>query len=292
MSERPSFEIFLAQAVKDLGFPDHKEAERQYLFNIRAARSAVEQNDISKSLSDFLKELSINYSTDRPDILFSHGARAPELQFLVKPFDSVVEKIYRRTILYNRQYPSPPRGDNLGINNFYTEIDDLIRTKIICRYMDGPQYICRHIKDKFDDMGIVCNYRDLSTEAGYYAWHFYFKMPVDIIINKVIEEISVWVEIQFATQLSDVISMLTHDIYKNRRSNVEGVANKTWKWEPTSREFRSAYLGHGLHLLEGVVQSLKDEVLGCAGASETNAGDSSEAAGSVEKSEASGHREG
>jgi hypothetical protein len=72
----------------------------------------------------------------------------------------------------------------------------------------------------------------------------------------------IWVEIQFATQLSEVLTILTHDLYKTRRvSAFPKKDQKGWKWDPASAEFRSAYLGHGLHLLEGLIQALKDELV-------------------------------
>jgi hypothetical protein len=63
------------------------------------------------------------------------------------------------------------------------------------------------------------------------------------------------------TQLAEVITSLTHVLYEERRDGTADGGDGSWKWEARSQRFRSAYLGHGLHLLEGIIQTFKDEML-------------------------------
>jgi hypothetical protein len=66
-----------------------------------------------------------------------------------------------------------------------------------------------------------------------------------------------WVEIQISTQLAEAITALTHGLYEARREGLSNYSNKSWKWNAKSPEFRSAYIGHGLHLLEGMIQDFE-----------------------------------
>jgi ppGpp synthetase/RelA/SpoT-type nucleotidyltranferase len=165
-----------------------------------------------------LKEMSRHYAVGNPNLLFYPPDRVDDLRILQKPFRSVIDKLYRRNVLYNSSYPAAPRDGFIEVVNFYEEIDDLLRTMIVCKYMDGPKYVCENLSAYCDSIGIVSHYRELSTDAGYYAWHFYFQTPVDLIINKIIDERRIWVEIQLTTQLAEVINSLTHGLYEARRS--------------------------------------------------------------------------
>ena len=70
-----------------------------------------------------------------------------------------------------------------------------------------------------------------------------------------------WAELQLSTQLAEVITSLTHGLYEKRRAASGDDRGGNWKWDAGSPLFRSAYLGHGLHLLEGVIQTFRDDVL-------------------------------
>jgi hypothetical protein len=128
--------------------------------------------------------------------------------------------------------------------------------------MDGPKFVCAELSTYCADKNIPCHYRELSTDAGYYAWHFYFKAPVEIMpLGGDVESRLMWVEIQLTTQLAEVIGALTHGLYEERRTG-RSSQDGDWKWDANSQRFRSAYLGHGLHLLEGIIQTFRDDVLG------------------------------
>ncbi|WP_316174555.1 hypothetical protein [Bradyrhizobium sp. SZCCHNRI1073] len=181
--------------------------------------------------------------------------------FVTKPFKSVVDKIYRSNVLYNRQYPLPPKTGLLEPPRLYEQIEDLIRTRLVCKYMDGPRFVCDALKQLCEKGGISNKVREHSNEAGYYAWHFYVSIPVELMLEGTVVQRNVWVEIQITTQLAEVITALTHELYETRRSAGLVPKSTDWKWEAASKEFRSAYLGHGLHLLEGIIQNLKDDVV-------------------------------
>ncbi|QLF70523.1 hypothetical protein FE840_013810 [Peteryoungia desertarenae] len=127
--------------------------------------------------------------------------------------------------------------------------------------MDGPEHVCQTLEKECEAAGIEHRYKDVGTDAGYYAWHFYFRYPAELMLGGNIEHRRLWVELQFTTQLAEVITILTHQLYEERRSGRNHGVGSKWKWDATSNRFRSAYLGHGLHLLEGIIQGLKDDLV-------------------------------
>jgi hypothetical protein len=261
--EKPSFEQYLIAAAGELGFKDDPaNAKRSYTFNLRAAHQSVMAGDVMAGVLAVLQEITHRYAGGKPDLLFYPAEIAEDLRFLQKPFRSVIQKLYRRNVVYNRNYPNPPRDGSIAPARLYEEIDDLLRTRVVCKYMDGPRYVCEQLQSHCDSRRVTSHFREISTDAGYYAWHFYFRAPVELMFNNVVHQQQMWVEIQVSTQLAEVITALTHGLYEARRVGGQEIQGKDWKWDASSRQFRSAYLGHGLHLLEGVIQTFKDDVLG------------------------------
>lgn len=251
---RPSFDDYSASFLASLGFNNDKaRAENTYAINMRSAKAAA-QDSVFAFVVKAIRELPAKYLGGQPELLFYHEI-TDDLKIRVKPFESVINKAFRQNILYNKYWPNKLKKPE----NFYSDIDDLLRARLVCRYLDGPRFVCEKLQEICDAEGIKCHHRELSTDAGYYAWHFYFKVPVQILINNSPETRSMWVEIQLTTQLAEVITSLTHSLYEGRRVGDKGKDH--WKWEAESPEFRSAFIGHGLHLLEGMIKSFRDDVL-------------------------------
>lgn len=266
--QKPSSDEYQLSVLSALGFEsDFAKAETTYEFNMRAARSSTQTGSFLELVSA-LREIPSSYLNGRPELLFYPAAIEDDLALRTKPFSSVVGKLYRRNVLYNRRWPAPPKGGWLEPTELYENIDDLLRTRLVCRYLDGPKFVCERLALACSHLGVEHNIRTLSTDAGYYAWHFYFRMDVELALGANIESRLMWVEIQLTTQLAEVITALTHGLYEQRR---EGAGNgDDWKWEPASPEFRSSFIGHGLHLLEGVIQTFRDDVLPSGSSSAAN----------------------
>jgi hypothetical protein len=258
VTKKPPYEQYQDDIIKELGFSDFANAERSYAFNLRVAQSAISACGAMAGFVSALKDMSKRYAGGRSSLLFYPSDFGQEIRLLTKPFASVVQKLYRSNVVFNRQFPNPSRQGYIVPRNLYEQVDDLVRGRIVCKYMDGPRFVCQELERHCNSVGLDSSYRELSTDAGYYAWHFYFRVPVELALEGGIEEIKMWVEIQISTQLAEVLTALTHELYETRRL---GRADQSWKWDAASREFRSAYLGHGLHLLEGIIQNLKDDLL-------------------------------
>jgi hypothetical protein len=269
---KPSLEEFSLSVITALGFNDHAAAERNYEFNLRAAHQAVSAGAIVSGIGAVLRAMPARYANGRPDLLFYPAEIPHELGLLKKPFLSVLNKLYRRNILYNRRYPKPPQEGIIEPQELYEGIDDLIRTRLVCKYMDGPRFVCEELSRHCTGSAIEHRYKELSTEAGYYAWHFYLQAPVELMLDRLVEQKAMWIEIQISTQLAEVITALTHELYEARRFGPIDPKGRDWRWDASSQRFRSAYLGHGLHLLEGIIQNLKDDILAQSDLSTANDG--------------------
>lgn len=262
MTDKPSAEQYIAGVVSRLGSKDFASAERSYIFNMRAAHQSVTDSGILSQIVTELRSLPTRYAAGRPHLLFYPPTIPAELGLLTKPFSSAIDKLYRSNILYNKQFPEPPRSGWIEPPELYEKIDDLIRTRLVCKYMDGPRFVCEALMRHCRQAGIDSKFRELSTEAGYYAWHYYVRIPVELMLEAAsVVQKNMWVEIQITTQLAEVITALTHEFYEARRSAGPVPKDNDWKWDASSQGFRSAYLGHGLHLLEGIIQNLKDDLV-------------------------------
>ena len=63
-------------------------------------------------------------------------------------------------------------------------------------------------------------------------------------------------ELQITTQLQNSIRALVHKHYESRRD--QSTPSQDWKWDHTSNEFATNYLGHILHYLEGMIVDIRE----------------------------------
>jgi ppGpp synthetase/RelA/SpoT-type nucleotidyltranferase len=104
---------------------------------------------------------------------------------------------------------------------------------------------------------LKCDTSFQARDEGYYAAHVYVNLSVQILTtNWATEGIEAKVELQITTQLQDVIRRMLHTHYEDRRMALQPDA--TWKWDHTSEEFATNYLGHILHYLEGMIVEIRD----------------------------------
>jgi ppGpp synthetase/RelA/SpoT-type nucleotidyltranferase len=133
-----------------------------------------------------------------------------------------------------------------------------VRTVLVCRYIDGPATVCAAIKEVAGNLGLECNFEPRATDQGYYAYHLYLSIPMSLFVDGNPHTVNVSVEIQVTTQLQEILRGLTHPYYRVRRIS-EQVDRNAANWDYASNNFRASYLGHTLHLIEGMIVSLRDE---------------------------------
>lgn len=187
------------------------------------------------------------------------GSCEPKL--VIKPFTSVIEKIFRQNVLWNKGFPDPPSDGWYDHQNIYTRFNDLVRGSLVCRFIDGPAFVSDSLVSYAKEHHLDSRLYTQERDDGYYAFHVYIKFPVtvfDLEWKKI--ETTTEVEIQVTTQLQEVLRSLTHKFYESQRLEIKPDKGK-WKWDFSSSRFKVGYLSHTLHLLESVIVESRDAVM-------------------------------
>jgi ppGpp synthetase/RelA/SpoT-type nucleotidyltranferase len=180
----------------------------------------------------------------------------PELD--IKSYDSFLLKTYRKNVLENESWPKEPEGGWMLPNNWFSRINDIIRTLLTVKYFDGVDYVINKIESlcKEHEMEFQVFYE--AREEGYYAAHSYTKQCFEIpAVTWDTQKINVSIEIQVSTQLQEVIRTLLHKYYDTKRKMVKKPIEK-WQWDYKCDEFCVNYLGHILHYVEGMILEVRD----------------------------------
>ncbi len=215
-----------------------------------------ETSEVWKKINDNLNNLSTVYEIETSYPLMMPPFRS---EIYIKEFDSFLLKTYRKNILLNKNWPDSPKGGWILPDNWFSRINDIIRTLIVVKYLDGAEFIIKKIRNIANECEVKSHYFMESREEGYYAAHIYlckqFEIPEINWDTKIIES---KIEIQITTQLQEVIRKLLHKYYEERR--VMSNSNKKlipWQWDYESKEFSTNYLGHILHYIEGMIMEIR-----------------------------------
>lgn len=180
---------------------------------------------------------------------------------LVKSFESFLLKTYRKNILNNQSWPeAPPVHGWITPDNWFEQVNDVVRTNIVVKYLDGVDYLAREIVRICKEKNFETKVDYEAKEEGYYAAHCYIKFPVEVpqkdwTTTTIVSQ----VEIQITTQLQDVIKRLLH-VYYDERRKIATPENKKWQWDYSSNEFSTNYLGHILHYVEGMIMDIREKM--------------------------------
>lgn len=233
-----------------------------YLINTRLIKNTFEATTFFSGFVDFLKGCSSQYKELHDAELLTYD---PPYAFEVKPFNSVLNKSYRWNVNWNKEWPNKPasrqRQDWLTPTNWFEKLDDLVRATIVCKYIDGPDFLAARMKEYADSVGLKAYYQAVELESGYYAFHFYLVFSCSLVTNAELTENAektVKVEIQITTQMQELLRELLHKFYEQTR--ITSDQDDSWKWEHNTARFKSSFMGHTLHLLEGIVTELRDEM--------------------------------
>ncbi|WP_315755339.1 hypothetical protein [Bradyrhizobium sp. SZCCHNRI2007] len=255
MSMKPTFAEYSKWHMENLNEDlDSESIKKKYSANLTLAQASINNHP-------FMEECSRLLATLAEEKLFAltEGSKAPNFSFSTKPYQSSVDKTFRKNCNWNRSFPKPPREGWLTAKSWFKVLDDLIRTNLVCRYIDGPERVCRSIAEGANKHGIAADFSPRATDQGYYAYHCYLRFPADLVAhdNNEVEAGYVNVEIQVTTQLQEILRELTHPFYQSRRLQEQRPAIVD-RWDFGSKQFTASYLGHTLHLIEGMIVQLRD----------------------------------
>lgn len=189
--------------------------------------------------------------------LWSNASEPVELK--IKPYDSFLLKTYRRNILDNQNWPEPPKEGWILPENWFSKINDIVRTSFVVKYLDGVEFVTEHFQSLCRECNVKCKVDYEAKEEGYYAAHMYATDKYEIPkIELGTDFADVNIEIQITTQLQEVILKLLHKYYEERRKQEK--LNLKWQWDYKSDEFATNYLGHILHYIEGMIMERREEM--------------------------------
>lgn len=246
-----------AKATLDTDFSDPK-CKRLYESNLRNLFNSVSGHDFFVNFGINIQKWEQEYNKNTQSNLFTYPT-SPEL--LQKCYKSALDKSFRINVLWNKNFPKEPKKGWVTTNNLFYYFNDLIRGTLVCRFIDGPKFVAKKMAEYAKSLNLECSQYSQQRDEGYYAYHFYVKLPVILTdINWEESTIELNAEIQITTQLQDVLRSLTHKFYEENRLSPDNESTK-WKWEFDSNRFRLGYLSHTLHLLESIILESRNKVI-------------------------------
>lgn len=236
---------------------DLNSLRNRYNSDAIRAKSDIEEGSLWKALHRSLLEWSDEYLSNNGVRLFS-GNPADSLNLQRKTFESFLLKTRRHNVLDNPHWPDEPADGFIHPGNWMFEVNDIVRTIFVVKYMDGVSFLEEKMLSLFHEAGFEGHTEYKAKMSGYYAAHVYLRHPAEIFRSDFdTEPCDLSVELQIATQLQDVLRGLTHEYYEKRRVT-SGDDTAKWQWDHTNEEFLPNYLGHMLQGIEGMIMELRD----------------------------------
>ncbi|EIN4364571.1 hypothetical protein ACEV8V_22965 [Vibrio parahaemolyticus] len=261
MDEKPkTLEEYFAWANETLASPFQDDAVgNMYNANIATIRTAVEGHEFFQWLNDKSGQWCEEYIEKNGCELYTSDS-VPTLH--TKPFQSAIDKSFRFNVLWNGNFPEEPENGWITTANLVASFNDIIRGCLVCKYVDGPSYVTAKLTEYAEELGLENRCYSQERDDGYYAYHFYVKIPVTLFNRDFTAyDTEIEVEIQVTTQLQEVLRSITHKFYEKERSVDTNDVGK-WKWDFESGKFKVGYLSHTLHLLESIILESRNAVLG------------------------------
>jgi len=254
--ERPNDEREFKNWLKsELGFEINNQYAYYYETVVQKLKKDFEESAFWKELLNNLPEINDKYRVNKGVYLLI-PTNTPTI--LSKSLDSLVNKAYRKNILNNDQFPDPPRSGWITPENWFRNTNDIIRTSLTVKYLDGVAFIISELEELSFQYGYDFDSSFEAREEGYYAAHSGIKIPFSIPDMQFSpEDITLNIEIQVTTQIQEIIKTLLHKHYEENRRVIIPEDYK-WQWDYQSPEFTSNYLGHIIHYVEGMIVEIRD----------------------------------
>lgn len=140
-------------------------------------------------------------------------------------------------------------------DNWFSHFKDIIRTKFTVRYLDGLTQLSENLKEASEFLNLRFVIVPEARPDGYYAYQCSVSQEYEITSkNWESQKIKAVVELQINTMLQDAIGDLLRKIYEKWRIQRPP---DNWQWEIEKQPFRTNYLGHVLHYLDGQLMTVR-----------------------------------
>ena len=221
-------------------------------------KNSVAWQSILKNLNNFSEEYEIATNSK----LFKN---IDEIELKTKTYESVINKSYRKDFCHAeaaKNWPHPSGGDWVLPNNCYSRINDLVRTSLVVRYLDGVSFLAHKIQSVLEENDLSCKIDFESRFEGHYAVHLAIEHDLSVLDifdkNREIKDVTVSMEIQIVTQSHEVIRELLHPYYEKRRLSPNKKEYPPWEWNYKNEEFNVNYLGHVVQYVDGMIAQVLD----------------------------------
>jgi hypothetical protein len=248
--------MFIAWLEQNYGY-NHRLYGNYYKQAVRSLLANFEASAYWKGFNAFLQDVNIEYQQQYHCCLLE-STKSPYI--CSKELSSVIIKAFRKDFLQNENRPNEPKSGWILPENWFESLNDILRTTIVVKYLDGVSFLLERLKLYSASQGCPFTFDYEARENGYYAAHTGTRVQLSIPRQGDLEEIpvSVNVEIQITTQLQTLIKDLLHSYYEQDRKK-EADANYLWQWDYANDRFNTNYMGHIVHYVEGMVVSLRDK---------------------------------
>jgi hypothetical protein len=229
--------------------------ERYYETVVNKIKRDFEQSEFWIGIIENLRQYEEEYTIDTGYALFTPNFE-PKLE--IKPFKSFLLKTFRKNIIENELYPNEPTDSWILPKNWFSRVNDILRTLFVVKYLDGVDYMIRKVNSLCEQSKTEFKCFLEAREEGYYAAHLYarqkFEIPQETWDTAIVD---FSIELQITTQLQEVIRRLLHKYYEEKRGRAKENGLK-WQWNYRSDEFIANYLGHILHYVEGMIVDIRE----------------------------------
>lgn len=235
---------------------DYEKYQEYYKIVAKSLHDQFVESPFWQNLTGELRDIDAKYKAEKEDYLFSN-TDAPKVD--IKKFDSFFNKSFRKNIIKNSSFPNPPRTGWVRDDNWFHVITDIVRTSFVVRYLDGVRFLTDEIGRIAKECGVFFSYEYVARDEGYYASHIRITRKEKLIKeNWNTIDIDFSVEIQITTELQETIKGLLHKYYDQKR--IQPVDKSyVWQWNYEDDQFKSNYLGHIAHYLEGMIVEIRDK---------------------------------
>jgi len=261
MVDRPNIDRYKEILNKRFRINIDQKTKTHYDFTTTKLKKNIEESEIWQQIIKNWKDYNDSYYSQYDYNLFIDPDKPPEI--CIKEYEKFFEKTYRKNILYKPDWEKEPDDAWILPKNWYSKINDIIRTTILVKYIDGVKFIIDRIIGICENHGIhgiKPEYK--ASEEGYYAVHIYVPFEYDIPDFRWRSRTqTVYFEIQITTQLQEVMKKLLHNYYEKKRlKNIEDLKRiPEEQWNYKSEEFAPSYLGHILHYIEGMIMEIREK---------------------------------
>jgi hypothetical protein len=152
--------------------------------------------------------------------------------------------------LSNKKLVFPADGPPVPILN------DLVRTRIPCLYVDGVEFLAQRLVEAAQSVGAEPQHTREGRLDGYFAQHVLFREDVFFRFAGSNEPVRITCEVQVASLLATRMWREGHPFYELARVGKDDP--EKWQWDPTDPKFLRRQLGHMIHLADGLLVRLRD----------------------------------